>query len=191
MIFFLFSCFSIQRFDAPISSSSLWKHTENYSQFDHAWEYSQQHDGKALLILENDTLIYSAYAHEYHPEIPLPFWSGTKTLACFLAYDAQNKGMMTLDEIVADTITEWKSDPTKNNITVLDLLQFTSGLKQDFFGLSLDGFRPPEQQTILDKYQHAIHLPMESSPGQSWSYGSVHLTVFASFFSQKTGMSIQ
>ncbi|MAA78802.1 MAG: hypothetical protein CL916_06045 [Deltaproteobacteria bacterium] len=189
MIFFFLSCFSMQRFDTPIPVQNIWRSTKSTHNFQQAWSYSQEHDGRALLILEGEELIFSAYAHP--PQTPLPFWSGTKTLACFLAYDAKHKGLITLEEPVSSTITQWSTDPQKNTITIEDLLQFTSGLKQDFFVLSLDGFRPPNRQRVKDKYQFAINQPTEASARTTWSYGSVHLTVFAALFEKKTGMDIQ
>lgn len=179
----------MQRFDTPIPVQNSWKSTNSTHNFRQAWDYSQEHDGRALLILQGEELIFSAYAHA--PQTPLPFWSGTKTLACFLAHDAHHKGMLTLDEPVSDTITQWRTDPQKNTITIRDLLQFTSGLKQDFFTLSLDGFRPPNRQRVKDKYIFAIDQPMEAAAGTTWSYGSVHLTVFAALFAKKTGIDIQ
>src|SRR5204862_4336450 len=44
------------------------------------------------------------------------------------AMAAVEDGLLTLDEKVADTITEWKGDPRKGQITIRQLLTLSSGL---------------------------------------------------------------
>ena len=192
MFLFMLGCFyHFQRFDTPISSPSPWTRSYQVSRFKELWEYSLEHDGRSLLILEGDTLIFEGYAKNHDAQKPLPFWSGTKTLACFLAYSAEKKGLMSLDERVSDTIVEWRSDSLKNNISVRQLLQFTSGLKNRLGPMTIDGLQTPKKQRIKDKYHYVHTLPAQYAPGQRWTYGSAHLTAFADFFERKTQSNVQ
>jgi len=191
MILSLFACFTMQTFNTPVPHNVPWTHTRNEERFAAAWNYAQEQNGRALIVLEGEHTIFEDYASVHSNETPLPIYSTTKTLACFLAYTAEQQALFSLDEKVSDTITEWQSDPQKQHITVRQLLQFTSGIEQKLFRLTVDGFQPPEKQEIQDKYAYARNLSVEYTPGSSWSYGSSHLTIFADFFARKTQTPIQ
>jgi len=48
-----------------------------------------------------------------------------------VAYATATDGLLDLDEKVTDTITEWKSDPGKNGITIRQLMNLTSGVESE------------------------------------------------------------
>ncbi|HZR77788.1 MAG TPA: serine hydrolase, partial [Chthoniobacterales bacterium] len=70
---------------------------------------------------------------------------------------------------VADTITEWKSDPRKSQITIRQLLNQT------------DGIEPSphlHSDSIRDRNALAIQLPLVAAPGAAFAYGPSHLQIF-------------
>ena len=105
-----------------------------------------------------------------------PIFSGTKNFWGLAALCAVRDGLIRLDERVADTITEWKSDPLKSQITIRELLNQTSGL---------DGASFLHRQSIADRNASALRLPMFASPGTRFIYGPSHLQVFCELLRRK------
>src|SRR5205085_3890697 len=82
---------------------------------------------------------------------------------------AARDGLIRLDDHVADTITEWKTDPRKSQITIRQLLNQT------------DGIEPASHlhsDSIRDRDAVAIQLPLGASPGSAFAYGPSHLQIF-------------
>ena len=90
---------------------------------------------------------------------------------------AEGEGLLTLDEPVAKTITEWKGDEQKEKITIRHLLTFTSGLKN--IDRSLHG------RSTKDKYAASIAGAVASEAGRKFRYGSNHLMVFGEVMKRK------
>ncbi len=150
-----------------------------------AADYSRDEDGRALLILHGDEIVFEEYQNGHDPEAPLHIFSATKSFAGVMAMAAVADGFLDLDEPVAETITEWKDDPRKSRITARQILHFTSGIEQSFLALSSDGWVAPEQQRVPDKYRYAIELDADHDPGSRYSYGSVHLMLFGELMKRK------
>lgn len=148
-----------------------------------ASRYSEQCDGRALLILRDNQLLFEEYHHGHTAEKPHHIFSGTKSFAGVLAVAAVADGLLSLDEKVADTIAEFRQDVNKSRITVRHLLQFTSGLEEAPWALTLDGL--VENQRIADKYRHALTMDAEAEPGVRFRYASVHLMVFGELMRRK------
>lgn len=108
-----------------------------------------------------------------------PILSITKTLAGLAVTRLVSKGEMTLDERLADTFPEWKSDAAKSRITPRLLLQQTSGLEA---GSSALYHRP-----LADKGRVALSLRMADAPGSQFRYGASHWEVLAEFLQRKLG----
>jgi CubicO group peptidase (beta-lactamase class C family) len=70
---------------------------------------------------------------------------------------------------VADTITEWKNDPRKSQISIRQLLSQTDGLEPAPF---------LHRQSIRDRDAMAIGLPSVGAPGSVFTYGPSHLQIF-------------
>jgi CubicO group peptidase (beta-lactamase class C family) len=99
--------------------------------------------------------------------------SGTKSFAGALGIAAAGAGLLSLDERVADTITEWRSDPQKSRITVRELLEQS------------DGIAPKEGYPGQDAYKTAIDAPLVHVPGTTFDYGPNHFGVFAALVQRK------
>ncbi|HEY7797709.1 MAG TPA: serine hydrolase, partial [Hyphomonadaceae bacterium] len=101
-------------------------------------------------------------------------WSGTKSFTGVMAAIAVRDGLLTLDEKVADTITEWTSDPVKSQVTVRQLLSLTSGIGNQ----GQPGGRAPG-------YRTAIATPFTAAPGEKFQYGPQSFQVFGELIQRK------
>ena len=188
------ACTSIQHFDEPIPAEDPWERAapsaDALARYEAGFSFLQDNDGLALIVMQGTEVVFEAYANGHGPTTPNPFWSGTKTIGgCILAQLAVRDGLLTLDERVSDTFTEWQGDPAKEAMEVQHLLRFTSGLQSNQLVFSWDGFIPTESQRHPDKYQRAIDQPASGTPGDQWEYGSVHLAAFGALIERKLGGS--
>jgi len=98
--------------------------------------------------------------------------SGTKSFAGVMAVAAVEDKLLKLDERVADTITEWKTDARKSKITISQLLHLISGIKGGQLG------RPPE-------YADAIVAEAAFEPGEKFQYGPAPFQIFGEVMRRK------
>src|SRR5437867_4416634 len=82
-----------------------------------AAKYSESKRGAAMLVLQNGRTIFEHYANGGSASGRWPIFSGTKSFWGIAALAAVHDGLFKLDDLVSDTITEWKSDPRKSRIT--------------------------------------------------------------------------
>ena len=80
--------------------------------------------------------------------------------------------MLTLDELVCETIPEW-DEAGKNRVRIRDLLGLTSGLP--FGGLGAG----------VPTYDAAIAKPLAQLPGTTFTYSGIPLQVFGALLSRK------
>jgi CubicO group peptidase (beta-lactamase class C family) len=81
-----------------------------------------------------------------------------------------------LDDPVSDTITEWKNDPRKSQITIRQLLSQTDGI---------EGASHLQRPAIVDRNALAIALHSEAEPGSAFIYGPSHLQIFSELLRRK------
>jgi len=93
-----------------------------------AAEYSARHRGVSFLAIQDGRTLLEQNAKTAHK-----IYSGTKAFWDLAALAAAEDGLLRLDERVADTITSWRSDPRKAEVTIRQLLDFDSGLEPEFF----------------------------------------------------------
>lgn len=165
------------------------------ARFDKAADYSRDHAGRGVLIQQHGKTIYERYDNGGSAETPQPLASGTKSFTGVAAMFAIQDGLITLDEKVADTITEWQSDPKKSQITVRHLLTLSSGLKADGDGVKERnrdlgaGKRNVSEVAINgareDWFKAAIDAPMTGTPGGQFEYGGNHYYAFGEFLERK------
>ena len=134
-------------------------------------EAQEARSGGTLLVWEDGELTLEAYQNGFDAEEPHILASGTKAFAGVMALAAIEDGLFTLDERVAETITEWQGDPQKAKITVGQLLHLTSGLKTSI------GHAP--------SYEAALNTPLVHAPGESFRYGNIALQVFGALLERK------
>jgi CubicO group peptidase (beta-lactamase class C family) len=75
-----------------------------------AADYSAKASGMSMLVIENGKVIFEDYPNGHKASEPHELASGTKSFTGLCALAASEDGILTLDEKVSDTITEWKGD---------------------------------------------------------------------------------
>jgi len=141
-----------------------------------AAEYSESKRGISMLVMQNGRTVFEHYPNGGIADGRWPIFSGTKSFWGIAALTAVQDGLLKLDERVADTITEWKSDPRKSQITIRQLLNLT------------DGIEPAphlHSQSIRDRDAMAVRLPVVASPGSVFIYGPSHLQIFSELLRRK------
>jgi CubicO group peptidase (beta-lactamase class C family) len=89
---------------------------------------------------------------------------------------AADDGLLRLDEHVADTVTSWRSEPRKAQVTIRQLLDFNSGLEPEFF---------LHETQSGDRDAAAIRARMAAEPGSAFIYGPAALQVFHQILKEK------
>jgi CubicO group peptidase (beta-lactamase class C family) len=145
-----------------------------------AADYSAARRGIALLVVENGKTIFESYSGRHSAQETHRIYSGTKGFWVLAALAAEEEGILKLDERVADTIEEWRSDDHKKHITIRQLLDFTSGLEP----MSL-----LHGDTVPDRNAVALRLPIVATPGERFIYGPASLQVFHELFRRKLAVS--
>jgi CubicO group peptidase (beta-lactamase class C family) len=143
---------------------------------DAAWDYSREHNGLSLIVIQNGRTLLERYADGNGPSTPHKIYSGTKGLWCVAAVAAQSDGLLDLDEPVAATITEWRGRPDRDRITIRELLNFTAGIDPGFHLHSDD---------VPDRDSYAVALPEVAPPGGSFIYGPGQIQVFCEVLRRK------
>ncbi|MFM1944621.1 MAG: hypothetical protein RI897_3603 [Verrucomicrobiota bacterium] len=138
-----------------------------------ATQYHAQHQGRRLLIRQQNKLLSDHLSPNTTANLPLPIASGTKSLAGILAVTALADGFLHLDEPVAHTLTEWTNHPLKSHITTRHLLQLTSGLPH-----TGKAGHTPDSHT-------ALHTEPACPPNQRFLYNSTPFQAFLEFARRK------
>src|SRR5437870_9754472 len=141
-----------------------------------AAKYSESKRGVAMLVLQNGRTIFEHYANGGSARGRWPIFSGTKSFWGVAALAAARDGLCKLDDPVSDTITEWKSDPRKSQITIRELLNQTDGI---------EGASRLQRASIRDRNAMAIWLPTLAEPGAAFIYGPCHLQIFSVLLRRK------
>jgi CubicO group peptidase (beta-lactamase class C family) len=107
---------------------------------------------------------------------PHKIYSGTKAFWNLAALAAAEDRLIDLDDRVADTITAWRNDPRKSQVTVRQLLNFDSGIEPLF--------RLHETQSE-NRDALALRARMVADPGGAFIYGPAGLQVFHQILKDK------
>ena len=141
-----------------------------------AAKYSESKRGVSMLVMQNGRTIFERYANGGSASERWPIFSGTKSFWGIAALAAVQEGLFNLDDPVSDTITEWKSDPRKSQITIRQLLNQTDGI---------EGASRLQRASIRDRNAVAIQLPTVAEPGSAFIYGPSHLQIFSELLRRK------
>lgn len=139
-----------------------------------AARYSAQNRGISLLVMVDGQVVFEDYPNRGSPTRAHELASGTKSFCGVMAVVAAQDGLLSLDEPVALTLTEWQRDPLRSQITLRQLLHLTSGIP----GGNLA--RPPT-------YSEAIQTPAEAPPDTRFSYGPIPFQIFGEVIRRKLG----
>ena len=146
------------------------------SDCERAAQYSESKRGVSMLVLQNGRTIFERYANGGSARERWPIFSGTKSFWGIAALAAVHDGLFNLDDSVSDTITEWKGDPRKSQITIRELLNQTDGI---------EGASRLQRASIRDRNAVAIGLPTVAEPGSAFIYGPSHLQIFSELLHRK------
>ena len=141
-----------------------------------AAKYSEGQRGIAMLVMQNGRAVYEHYAKPGSSSRRWPIFSGTKSFWGIAALVAVHDRLFALDDLVSDTITEWKGDPRKSQITIRQLLTQTDGI---------EGASHLHRASIRDRNAIAIQLPVIAEPGSAFIYGPSHLQIFSELLRRK------
>jgi CubicO group peptidase (beta-lactamase class C family) len=138
--------------------------------------YSESRRGVSMLVMQNGRTIFEHYANGGSASGRWPIFSGTKSFWGIAALAAVYDGLFRLDDLVSDTITEWKNDPRKSRITIRQLLSQTDGI---------EAASRLQRASIRDRNATAIRLPTIAEPGSAFIYGPSHLQIFSELLRRK------
>lgn len=178
--------------------------------FDQAADYSTKYSGRAVLVMHKGVVLYERYDNDWTATRPHMLASGTKSFTGVVAMFAVQDDLLTLDEKAADTITEWKSDERKRDITVRHLLTLSSGLDpaDAAFPTRAEraGFRGQRNEitdarskrierenartgvgklATGDWFKDAANVPMKHKAGEQFEYGPSHFYAFGELMNRK------
>jgi CubicO group peptidase (beta-lactamase class C family) len=156
--------FSQERPNVPFTTESLRA----------AADYLKARNGHAMLVYHRDKLVFEEYFNGWSVDQPHRLASGTKSFSGAMLAAAVEDGLLKLDEKVADTITEWKNDQRKSQITIRHLLSLTSGI----FGGSTRETSPSYARAV-------IIASAKFWPGQRFQYGPIPYQVFGELMRRK------
>jgi CubicO group peptidase (beta-lactamase class C family) len=141
-----------------------------------AAKYSESRRGAAMLVIQNGRTVFEHYANGGSASGRWPIFSGTKSFWGVAALAAVHDGLFRLDDVVSDTITEWKNDPRKSRITIRQLLSQTDGIESGSY---------LQRASIRDRNAMAIQLPTLAEPGAAFIYGPSHIQIFSKLLRRK------
>ncbi|MGF1529133.1 MAG: serine hydrolase domain-containing protein [Candidatus Competibacterales bacterium] len=144
-----------------------------------AAEYSRWRGGSAVLVADRRGIVFEDYHNGAGPNTAPHIQSATKAFWAAAFAIAFEQGWMTLDEPLADTITEWRDTP-KAAIRVVDLLELSSGLEQAVE--YIQGLNPKAD----DIYQYVVdELRLVTPSGYHFQYGPSHYYAFGVLLERK------
>ncbi len=127
-------------------------------------------------MMQNGRTVFEHYANEGSARGRWPIFSGTKGFWGIAALAAVHDGLFKLDDLVSDTITEWKDDLRKSRITIRQLLNQTDGIETA---------SRLQRASIQDRNNMAIQLPAIAEPGTAFIYGPSHIQIFSDLLRRK------
>src|SRR4051794_40434511 len=134
-----------------------------------AAKYSAAHKGTSLLVIRDGKTLLEQYPGRASADQPQRIYSGTKAFWNLAGLSAAEDGFLDLDAKVSDSIAAWRKEHRKSQITIRQLLDFSSGLAPGF-DLQVNEYG--------DRDQAALRLPIVAKPGQAFIYGPAALQVF-------------
>lgn len=135
--------------------------------------HNAANNGISMLVMVDGKIIFEDYPNGGAPNRFHELASGAKSFSCALAVAAVADGLLTLDERVADTITEWRADPRKSKMTIRQLLSLTGGQATG------------DERGNVPTYAQAIQAAALYEPGEKFQYGAVPFQVFGEVMRRK------
>ena len=141
-----------------------------------AADYSASRRGCALVVVQHGRVLLEEYANGGSARQTHQIYSGTKSFFTLAALVAAQEGLLSLDDPVAGTITEWRDDSRRNKITLRELMNFSDGLDPGFHLHS---------NTVADRNSLALRTPVVAARGAAFTYGPSHGQVLCEVLRRK------
>lgn len=138
-----------------------------------AGDYSAKRNGYSFLVMWNGEVLYERYDQGWTPDSAHRLASGTKSFSGVMLAAAVKDELLTLDEPVAKTLTEWQSDPKLSKITYRHLLSLISGIDPGGIG------RVRSYQAAVEEVK-AVQLA-----GKKFAYGPNAFQIFGEALRRK------
>ena len=139
--------------------------------------YSSGLRGLSMLVAQHGKIIFEDYENGNSATTQRRIYSGTKSFWAVAAIAAEADGILRLDERVAQTIPEWRSDPRKSLITIRELLNMTSGLAP------ADALN--DNVAFANMNATAVSEPLVRAPGTTFIYEPSGMQVFCEVLRRK------
>lgn len=146
------------------------------TRFAGAAETSRKAQGIAMLVMMGGEVVFEEYPNGGAATRATELASGTKSFAGVLALCAVEDGLLTLEEKVSETLTEWREDPGRREITIRQLLTLTSGIP---------GGESALKTGRVPTYAEAVQVKAVAAPGEAFSYGPNPFQVFGETLRRK------
>jgi CubicO group peptidase (beta-lactamase class C family) len=144
-----------------------------FADYESAAKYLESVNGHAMLVYQDHALVFERYMNGYTAGKPHLLASGTKSFSGFMTVAAQEDGLLSLDEKISATITEWKDDPQKKDLTIRQLLSLSSGIAGGETG-------------SVPSYKAAVAQAKVTGPaGQRFQYGPIPFQIFGELMRRK------
>ncbi|HHT25647.1 MAG TPA: beta-lactamase family protein [Firmicutes bacterium] len=179
---FMFAIVGCQAFAGTAQVNAVRTFTSEGMQ--QAARYSAERGGSAVLVMQHGKIIFEDYHNGADENTATHIHSATKGFWAALTAVAMEDGLIAgYDEVIADTITEWRNSsvhPGKNQITLSHLVSLTSGLSQDL------AFIQGENPLAINIYRYVVNnLRLMYKPGSHFVYGPSHYYAFGVFLQRK------
>lgn len=151
----------------------------------------------AVLISQNDSLLFEKYFNGYGKDSLQDVRSTTKSITALLAGIAADKGYIKMEDSVLTHLPEYTKDNIKNwddrksSITIQDLLTMRTGIGcEQFFG---DMGFPDCEEYMFDQndwVKYSLDQPMAFHPGEKWLYTGTAPMIMGAVISTSSNSSI-
>ncbi len=126
-----------------------------------------------MVILHRGRLVFEHYPAGGSVQRAHELASGTKSFCGVMVAAAVADGFLSLDELAANALPEWRDDPLKKRITVRQILSLTSGL------------HTRRARGDLLTYEEAVQVPVAAEPGTVFAYGGDPFQLFGAILMRK------
>ena len=174
--------------DRPLSQAAARERTIDATALAQARDYAARNNSLALLVWRRGKLEEASYFRDSTRLTTFPSRSLAKPLSAIAVGRALALGrIQSLDQPVADFITEWRDDPRRSHILVRHLLDMRSGLLAQAIA--------PTAEDILNRaYLHPRHeqvlihdYPSTDEPGSRFEYSNATAELVAVLVERATG----
>lgn len=151
--------------------------------------YAAARNSSALIIWRDGAIEEERYFGPHGPASAIVSKSLAKPVTALLIGRAIMQGHIgSLDQPVADFMTEWRGDPGRSRITIRHLLGMRSGLLPQALGggpgdmLYRAYLHPRHDEIIINEY------PLTDEPGSVYEYSNANAELIAPIIERATGM---